>query len=84
MLRFAQDFSGEYGDKIHVYQIETLSEKEYIENYKFTIEADSNWKFKKGIHTLNILGDRFVIDAKTSRLISFEIFKKKIFRLINY
>ena len=84
LLRFAQDFSGEYGDKIHVYQIETLSEKEYIENYKFTIEADSNWKFKKGIHTLNILGDRFVIDAKTSRLISFEIFKKKIFRLINY
>ena len=84
LLRFTQDCSGKYGARIHVYEIKLLTEKEYVETYIESIEPEATWHYKEGIHTLNILEDRFVVDAKTSRLISFDIFKGKCLRLLNY
>jgi hypothetical protein len=58
LIRFGQDFSGDYGDGVHAFEVETLNPAEYRERAIGTIRFGD----RQGPHTINVDGKRIVFD----------------------
>ena len=70
LLRFGQDCSRAYGDGLSICLIESLSPTEYQEAVVGTVRCTG----AKGPHTLNRMGDGFVLDFYQERLAPFAWF----------
>ena len=67
LLRLGQDCSRAYGDGLTICSIESLSPTEYRE----TVVGSVRCRGAKGPHTLNRIGDDFVLDFYLERPASF-------------
>jgi hypothetical protein len=58
LIRFGQDFSGDYGDGVYAFEVESLNSAEYRERPIGTIRFED----RQGPHTINFDGERIVFD----------------------
>ena len=64
LVRPGQNSTHHYGESITLNKIIKLDEYQYIEKEIKEIKPDKNWRYNKGIHTINSDGDITVFDAK--------------------
>lgn len=64
LLRPAQDCSGDYGRAITLNRILRLDPKGFEERPVARISPAADWRYRDGLHTLNVLDDYIIIDAK--------------------
>ena len=64
LVRPAQNSTCHYGESITLNKIIQLSEYQYIEKALKEIKPGKNWRYNKGIHTINSDGILTVFDAK--------------------
>jgi hypothetical protein len=58
LIRFGQNFSGDYGDGVHAFEVETLNPGEYRERALGAIRFED----RQGPHTINFDGGHMVFD----------------------
>ena len=64
LIRPAQHSARHYGTHIELFRIVELSEQAYREEYFKSIYPDKRSAYRKGLHTINGLGDYTFIDGK--------------------
>jgi hypothetical protein len=64
LYRPAQDCSGSYGGAVVLNRVSILTPEDYAESPCLRIEAQPEWKFPDGLHTLSWTEDCILVDAK--------------------
>lgn len=64
LYRPSQDCSRTYGGRIIVQRVLELDEQHWLEEQAFIFEPEPAWPYSEGLHTLSVVGDVCIIDAK--------------------
>lgn len=67
LYRPAQDCSRTYGGAVNVMAIDELTPDAFREHVALRLEADPDWPYPDGLHTLVVEGRRVYLDAKRTR-----------------
>jgi len=69
LYRPAQDCAADYGCRVVINRVLTLTERSFREEPCALIEPPRSWPYAAGLHTVCAVGDRTIIDAKRKRFI---------------
>lgn len=69
LCRPSQDSTRSYGGRIELHRIDVLSRSAYREELLGVIEADAEWPFAAGLHTMNRGPGVTIVDAKRRALV---------------
>lgn len=79
LIRPAQDSAITYGNAIVLNEITELTPTSFAEKTIQRIEANPDWEYNRGVHTLSRYGNQTLIDAKSFRF-NFANFKAQLSR----